>query len=457
MVLLDHDLLDGKEADESAELLAGLLSHESVLLLRHSEDGPPTNVERRSGHFGDESVPGWVLVHEAPPERDHIPITWSPPEDNTVTRGGLIGNAADVAAEDDRTDAYSDLDPAEAAQRRRGDAVVAMVADTVSADLLITRRCYLHSVGWDLGRKVVIVTPQEALPLLSLYLRTQGAFITYRSADGNMTLNVDVGLFFWVGTRELLPAGWRWFAACVQHRDHDESLIYLAQSAFQRFQRALQARDLALRALNQPQDNNTAEEALAQLDVVMLSLMAAADVLARVAHRVLGISGSERNAGWQRKDWSKKLEKAFPELAALVAEGTPGDQVLTLLSRLRNSIHGAALNALAVGSLSGRREKTLVGLPQDDADDLVAAIDALGGRDRFGIYDVLPGRVHADPGLLLDAVFVEAAGLLDGLMAATPVERLHGVALTAQDTIPPSDEPFDEWTRRSIRLQLGLT
>ncbi len=455
VVLVDDDMPGDTGSGEAVELLAGLLSHESVVRLRHSDDGPPPGAERRSGRFG-ESAPGWVLIHDAAPEIDHVPITWSPPSGDTVHRGGLSGNAADVAAEDDRTDAYTDLGPADAARRRRDDAVVAMIADAVHADLLITSRPYLHAVGWDLPRKVVVATPEQALPLVSLYLRTQGAFITYRSADGTATDLMDEGLFFWTATRDLLPAGWRWFAACVQHRGNDESLIYLAQSAFQRVQRALQARDMALRALNRPQNNNTAEAALAQLDVVMLSLMAAADVLARVAHRVLCLAGGEYSAGWQRARWTAQLDQAAPELAELVSEGTHGRHVMTLLSKLRNSIHGAALNALAVGSTTGRRDRTLVGLPHGDIDELVAAVEALGGPQHFGIDEVLPSRLHADPAVLLDAVFVDAVRLLNKLMVATPVERLQGVSLAEADFAPPTDEPFDEWTRRSIRLQVGL-
>jgi hypothetical protein len=188
----------------------------------------------------------------------------------------------------------------------------------------------------------------------------------------------------------------------------------------------------------------------------MLSLMAAADVLARVAHRVLGLAGGEYGAGWQRGRWTAQLNEAAPELAELVSGGTDGRHVMTLLSKLRNSIHGAALDALAVGSTTGRRESTLVGLPYGDINELVAAVEALGGPQRFGIDEIFPRRLHADPGVLLDAVFVDAVRLLNKLMLATPVERLEGVSLAEADFAPPTDEPFDEWTRRNVRLQVGL-
>lgn len=113
------------------------------------------------------------------------------------------------------------------------------------------------------------------------------------------------GLFYWVGTRELLPSAWRWFSACVQHSQAvgDDSLLLLGQSVLQRVQRALQVRDDVNVALNRPQNNDTADEALSSLDVFLLLLMGAVDATARVVHAVLGIAGGPHAAGWQRREW----------------------------------------------------------------------------------------------------------------------------------------------------------
>jgi hypothetical protein len=292
---------------------------------------------------------------------------------------------------------------------------------------------------------------------VSLYLRAQGEFITYCSLDGTATDQVNKGLFYWVGTRELLPEGWRWFSACVQASDADDTLIYLGQSAFQRVQRALQARDAAHRALNQPQNNDTATEALANLDLVLLGLMAAIDVTARIAHRVLDLSGSEYDAGWQRGSWLRKVKREAPRLAGHVATDTAGGRTLLVLRLLRNSIHGAALDPLAVSQSSGRREETLVGLPHTDADQLLHAMDSLDGRDAWGVRELIPHRAHADPGVLMDRLFVGALELINELMRLTPVERLNGADLEDGADGPPDDDHiFDSWTRQSIRWQLGF-
>jgi hypothetical protein len=457
VVVIDHDLLahvDEATFDE-VSLLGGLLSQPYVELYRFRDEGPPEDTPRMVREVLGEFVPGWVVLHEPVAELGHLPVVWADREGKTVNRGALVGNAADVAESDTETPAYRELDPVDAASRRRADAVAVQAASEAHADIFITRRPYLHALTWGLARGILIAEPKRALPLVSLYLRTQGVFIVYRSLDGTATETMNRGLFYFVGTRGLLPAGWRWFTACVQHGAADDSIIYLGQSLFQRVQRALQARDAAHGALNQPQNNDTADEALGNLDLVLLGLMAAVDVAARIAHRALGLEGSERGAAWQRS-WLKRVEAVAPELAAVVADGTPGGHTLTILNALRNSIHGVALDALAVGSMTGQREDTLVGLPYGEADDVVAAMDGLGGREAFGVHELLPGRIHADPGVLLDALFAMTLELLNELMRLTPVEHLDGVSLSPEHEHPPTDSPFDERSGRSIRWQLGL-
>jgi hypothetical protein len=111
---------------------------------------------------------------------------------------------------DDRS--YQELGKDEARARRRADAIAAQAASAIGADIYVTRRPYLHAITWDLASGVLVATPDDVLPLISLYLRTQGEFITYRSFDGNATSKTTKGLFYWVGVREFLPAGWHWFA-----------------------------------------------------------------------------------------------------------------------------------------------------------------------------------------------------------------------------------------------------
>jgi len=78
-----------------------------------------------------------------------------------------------------------------------------------------------------------------------------------------------------VGARELVPSAWRWFRACMQHSTGggDERLLYLGQSVLQRVERSLEIRDEVHVGLNKPQNNDTGDEALSSMDVVLLLLM----------------------------------------------------------------------------------------------------------------------------------------------------------------------------------------
>ncbi len=210
--------------------------------------------------------------------------------------------------------------------------------------------------------------------------------------------------------------------------------------------------------MNRKQDNNVAEDALTALGICLVFLMGALDATARVAHRVLGLRPDHvYRPGWQRSGWLQDVAAREPSLAAVVTAGTAGADTLIILSRLRNTVHEVGLPALAIG-FPGRREETLVGLPRADRDRILEAADRRGGRDVWGLQELLPGRLHADPGVLLDRLLPLVIELLNELMTATPVEQLSGVSLKPEDRVPPRGwgEAFGERERHSIRWQLGL-
>lgn len=168
-------------------LLAGLLSHPYIKLLRYAEGGPPADAPRKQHEHIGEVIPGWLIVGEHDEGYRGWPVTFAGPSGTSVSRAGIVGNAVEVAEEDDRTGAYENLGPEEAAARRRADAIAVQGAASAHADLFITERDFLHAVTWGLAGGVLVARPSDALPLVSLYLRAQGEFITYRSADGTAT------------------------------------------------------------------------------------------------------------------------------------------------------------------------------------------------------------------------------------------------------------------------------
>lgn len=357
VVMVDAELAEIPFAIDSPHtrgLLFDLLRHPFLKVYRFADGGPPNDVdpdpsvpeEARADCF-----PGWVVIKEGAPEPRGSQVVFSP-EPGSYALGGVMGNLVDVATADFRTSAYSELSPTEATQKRAADALAYQVATQVlRADLYITERPYLSAASW-LHRDVTITDVRGGLAFIGFYLRSQDE---YPVSD---FFRFNRGLYSWVGTRELLPDGWRWFSACVQHSQgsQDDGLLVLGGSVFQRFQRALDARDMIHLALNKRQNNDTQQDALSQLDVVLLLLMAALDVTARVAHRVLGLTSGEHDAGWQRARWAAQVRAVAPDLMAAVSF-PPANHILSILRLLRNTVHGAALQGMAVvqaGSTTNR-------------------------------------------------------------------------------------------------------
>jgi hypothetical protein len=465
VVMVDADLMPEAPSPPSGkitkqEILTDLLRHDLVRLYRYADDGPPPGVPALPGH--PDLYEGWVVVTESDATRQSWGVVFES-EPGGYSLSGVMGNGGDIAARDLKAGAYVDLDPSEAASRRGADWLAAQVAcQALGADLFITERPYLSRATWNLARGTTICRIDDALPLLGLYFRAQDEYpIAAR-------LRFNRGLFFWVGTRELLPEAWRWFTACVQHGAgaSDDGLVVLGGSLLQRVHRALEARDEVYRALDQPQNNDTQERALSHLDTVLMYLMAAVDVAARVAHRALGLPpGDEYRAAWQSQrpgGWLSKVRRDEPALAAMVEPGTRGGRALTVLRLLRNSVHGASLQGMAVVTGSAPLEN-LVGLPARDETEVLECMDDLGGREAWGVRQALPDRVFLDPGVFVDRIFEEVLLLLNKLMRETPVERLPHVALSKADREPPPDsgrrlfgDPFDMAPRTSIRWQLGF-
>jgi hypothetical protein len=459
VVLLDDALLSDATLQTWGKtyLLAGLLSLESISSYRYADEGPPSTVDKSSDEFMGEFVPGWAVLaaDDGSGSRGVRAVAGT-----RILDSGISGNLPAVAAADTTAAAYSDLPDTHATEQRRRDALALLVADAIGADLFITERPYLHEKRWGIADGVTVVDLDSALAIVGLYLRSQDTYVTSRNPSGRGTHTMNRGLFFWVGTRELLPAAWRWFTGCLQHSraGGEERLVFLAQSVLQRVQRALQSRDEVHLALNKPQNNDTADQALAAMDVVLLLLMGAVDAAARVAHSALGMTTDIRLSAWQRKDWMKEVALRAPALYALFQPGADHSHTLTILRLLRNSIHDEAMQPLAVGK-PARRDRTLVAIPAADETRLRAAVDALGGTQRGGIESPIPGGLHFDPGVLIEELLPRVLAMLGRIMDKTPVESLAHVSIAQSECVPPTNggaDTFGEVNRQSIRWQLGL-
>jgi hypothetical protein len=465
VVLADAELLASPNDAtlNQRALLTGLLTHPYIELLRFSDEGPPADAPRRE--YGppvarQSITEGWAELLAADGS-DVRGLVYAASSGAAYT--GIWGNRTDVAKRDSSSSVYANLSPDEAAERRERDALALGVAEAVHADLFITERPYLLARRLP-AQGVTVCELPEALALVGLYLRSQNAFVIWRGTDGFGSFNMNEGLYYWVGTRELLPTAWRWFGACVQESltTKDDTLLELGQSLLRRVQRVLEARDRFHRAFNLPQNNDTASDVLSELDSMLVSLMGAVDASARVAHLTLGIVGSPRNAGWQNdQQWLPRVATAEPTLATLFSAGTVHTHELTILRIMRNTVHGQMIRSIALQQ-PGRMLETAVMLPTSDEAAILSAMDALGGRSIWGA-STGPNRWLVDPGVFIEQLLPRVLAMLNEIMDKTPVERLSHVHLTQADCQPPAPDPkaggmdtFGERSRLSIRWQLGL-
>ena len=425
---------------------------------RYADDGPPpgTPVDSRSTTI--RAYPGWVYVHEP------LPPGGAPMASGSAILGtangwslsGFMGNAGELAAADTRGSFYAHLGTQEAAAQRRRDVTAAQVADqALHADVFVTERPYLLGTSMRPARQTVICSVAEATALIGLYLRTQGEFVV---AD---RLHYGRGLFYLVGARALLPSGWRWFAACVEHSSAsgDNGLLDIGESMLRRVTRALVVRDEVHAGLSRPQNHDEADEILAGVDEICTLLMGALDAAARVAHRTLGLpADQEFGAGWQktrRGGWLSQIGAAEPALAERVAPGSGGQAVLEVLRLLRNTVHGAALRSMQQRA-SGSAAQTMILVPDDGQTAIEAAIAATHSAEDWGLQRTGSWLV-LDPGRVVEQLFRLIVPLLDALLRLTPVERLAGVFVTEENSSPPTDDSaFAPEALEAIVWQLGL-
>lgn len=434
------------------ELLAGLVQAKGVHSF--SFDGRPRGE-------GDEdwltnpirARDGWVEVAEAEPGAPYThDVVYR--RDGAVTASAISGDVArgELAVSEPT---YARLEPEVAARRRRADAVLLGAADAVGADLLITERPFLLGGHWFSSLQPMPCTAAEGVALVSQFLRLRGTYPADATGAHGITLRFNRGLFFWVGTRALLPEGWRWFSHCVEAESGEQrqDLVVTAQSVFQRIQRSLVARDTLRWQLTLPQDNDVADDALSEVDRILVYLVGAFDAVARVSHRVLGLAGNEYGAGWQKEGWLRRVGASAPDLAAAISPGSEAAHLFEVMRLMRNSVHGAGLQALGLARGMGRREGTGVSLPIGETERLLELLEARDWSDTWGLTEFYEGRFYVAPESFIEHLLRASLPVLNDLMRLTPVERLLDRP-TASTGLPPTDGPFAHGD--NVLMQLGF-
>ncbi len=434
------------------DLLAGLVQAQGVASL--SFDGRPRGEGSEDWLTNPSRArEGWVEVAVAEPGAPYThDVVYR--RDGSVTASAISGDVArgELAVSEPT---YAHIAPEVAALRRSADAVCLGAADAVGADLLVTERPFLLGGHWFSSLQPMPCTAAEGVALVSQFLRLRGIYPAAATRAHGITLQFNRGLFFWVGTRALLPEGWRWFSHCVEAEgdEHPKDLVITAQSVFQRIQRTLVARDVLRWQMTLRQNNDVADDALCEIDRILVYLVGAFDAIGRVSHRVLGLAGNEYGAGWQKEAWLGRVSASAPDLAAVMAPGAEAAELFEVIRLMRNSVHGAGLQALGLARGMGRREGTGVSLPIGETERLLELVEARGWSDTWGLTEFHEGRFYVAPEAFIEHLLRASLPVLNVLMRLTPVEQLLD-GPTASTGLPPTDGPFAHGD--SVLMQLGF-
>lgn len=441
--------VDSQLTDESAQFLLALLRAEEVESFKYSDQGPPVEEIRQPvPNLGIRTCPGWLLFEPSPPTawHDQGRVTYMTGKD-TWRCSNVVGGVD--LLEIRRAQAAARLGPLAPGTDQVGrDLTALLAASAASAHLFITTRPVLldqpEVPSFDLVCQAANV--KDALATVGVWLRAKGTYIVL--ADGHGSATVDRRTFYLIALRNLLHESWRWGQGCAASGDpvlHDLSL-----ALHRRLVTALKGRDRTRTAGFFMTEAAAQDEVVECVDTVALNLMAAFDVAARVANRILGVAPKDRNASWLYTDWRKKLPR--PGLGSVVDSHL---EVMTLISKLRNTIHEKAMHIGTIQDRLARDADFYVVLPADQAEDLRTAFEALGGLSAWGVREFGPGRLWAEPYQLIEQLLRRGIHTLNALLAATPVERMApGVTLQTQ---PPADDwIWSEPARRNVSWQLAL-
>jgi hypothetical protein len=295
-----------------------------------------------------------------------------------------------------------------------------------------------------LAKRANPMLPEDACALLGLVLRLRG----------QSGAPIPFNEFQFLVSRALLPAGWRWFSACLQssRAGGDEATSHIAQSAFERVARALLSRDRCLEATLWGHGRGAADSAAYYFDVELLMLSSGLDSIAQVGHQAHSVPGDLHSVGWRRKEWRRNLAKAAPALWSASELNSPARDAIEIVALLRNTIHGEGMRQVAVQASTGIEGH--LGVSKAIAARLEPTLERHGGAAAWGLRT-------GDSSLIAPAPFCQrllpmVTTAMDELMALTDVERLAGVQPASLMTAGPSDGWFDPTITSRILLLAGL-
>ena len=287
------------------------------------------------------------------------------------------------------------------------------MAVSLDVDLLVTSSTNL--LLWEelSFHKVNIVSPADAIALIGLFLRNRGDFCLEQAE--NFSDSVDAGIFYWINTRDLLPASWSWFSAAVSSDSkNNNDLIALAGSALHRCQQLLLARDHIHWKSLITQNNNSATEQLFYMDMLLMAASGAFDVVARVSDYCLGLNTKRHLISWKKEEWQKKLKAACGDLYNSFRKEEIMNTI-EIITILRNSIHGEALTSIGYHFESQPR-KNLVIISKKDSQKVTEILKSLDLYKSCKPVDGHDNELYLQPSLFIEALLPFVFSALNELM-----------------------------------------
>lgn len=434
IVVVDAALLARSQHDEKVKYLLELLAEEPVQAHLYSYHGPPNHAQEVVAvDTGVEGIRDWVVTR-ARDNGENLDAIFL--KDGIPTRVRTESNDRSFLQLSETIPPTQDPSD-DVLVRARADAFGLLVSKALRADLFIADHPLLVDSESGFWRGTTVMEPHAALAIVGLYLRQQEKFVLNRGpALGMRSAPVKLNQrdrmwFYWEAAQLLFPARHRWEFGCrvYSNASNDAVLSSLPTSLIWRLDQVLRARDRLLATLAVvPQDHSPADEVMTELDHILLGIMAAFDITARVAHHALGMPPQDAvQAGWQKKTrWLEEFAKLDKALANLMRDKGEGELIITVISELRNSIHGQALSAGSTIPVVGKHAlQPLVELPRSSRERVLEAIDGLGGRSAWGVvYPFAEATPHLHPGTFVEQLLPRALSVLNALMDATPGERM---------------------------------
>lgn len=185
--------------------------------------------------------------------------------------------------------------------------------------------------------------PSDAVKILGLLLRSRDDYQIYVDATCNR------GLFYLVLTRYLLPNYEIFSSLCLKSEMHrHDQMTSLSQSILIRGIRVLQAKDYLGYCFYVKQDNDIRDELMYHFSYLTLLLSGILDVQAKIASRVYFPKPPihERNISFRNYSFVTDIAKFDLDFYHYLQCDYFKD-ITTLISKTRNTIHGAEMQVLA--------------------------------------------------------------------------------------------------------------